>query len=280
LAQAGFEDRHQKSFNLTTHYIPRSTKTNAMRSISIIALLALVVHAHADETAANDLDESQNQELVANDEEDSQNEEIGENESMDQFADLLTDKLADKLFDVALIGNDEDDQLDEDELGEVEDYAHDGEIDDDQLDEDELASVLGLRGGAAMKAMKAMAAMKAMKAMKAMAAMKAMKKSTAMAAMKAMKVSKIAKGKFKNALVFRGTKAKTSSGLTKGDLIKNANGKIVSKKQSAAAKKRFGSTIKKWTDAVKAARKSLGLKGFVAVKKGTPLYTKAKANYR
>merc|ERR1719271_610554 len=165
---------------------------------------------------------------------------------MDEFADMLTDTLADKLFDVALIGNDED----------------------DQLDEEELASVLGLRGGAAMKAMKAMAAMKAMK------------KSTAMAAMKAMKVSKIAKGKFKNALVFRGTKAKTSSGLTKGDLIKNANGKIVSKKQSAAAKKRFGSTIKKWTDAVKAARKSLGLKGFVAVKKGTPLYTKAKANYR
>merc|ERR1711977_199557 len=174
------------------------------------------------------------------------NEEIEENDSMDEFADMLTDKLADKLFDVALIGNDEDDQLDEDDLGEVEDYAQD-QVDDDQLDEDELASVLGLRGGAAMKAMKAMAAMKAMK--------------------KSTRMSKIAKGKFKNALVFRGTKAKTSSGLTKGDLIKNANGKIVSKKQSAAAKKRFGSTIKKWTDAVKAARKSLGLKGFVAVKK-------------
>merc|ERR1712010_412947 len=105
------------------------------------------------------------------------------NDSMDEFADMLTDKLADKLFDVALIGNDQDDQLDEDDLGEVEDYAQD-EVDDDQLDEDELASVLGLRGGAAMKAMKAM---------KAMAAMKAMKKSTRM--------SKIAKGKFKNALV-------------------------------------------------------------------------------
>merc|ERR1719301_95545 len=181
------------------------------------------------------------------------------------------DKLTDKLFDSGLTDAPMDDQLDEDELGEVDDDAQD-EVDDDQLDEDELASVLGLRGGAAMKAMKAMAAMKAMKAMKAMAAMKAMKKSTRM--------SKIAKGKFKNALVFRGTKAKTSSGLTKGDLIKNANGKIVSKKQSAAAKKRFGSTIKKWTDTVKAARKSLGLKGFVAVKKGTPLYTKAKANYR
>merc|ERR1711904_507405 len=150
----------------------------------------------------------------------------------------------------------------------------------DELDDDELGSVLGLRGGAAMKAMKAMAAMKAMKAMKAMAAMKAMKKSAAMKAMKAMKVSKIAKGKYKKALVFRGSKEKTSGGLKKSDLIKNANGKIVSKKQSTAAKKRFGSTLKKWTDAVKAARKSLGLKGFVAVKKGTPLYTKAKANYR
>merc|ERR1711918_252138 len=106
------------------------------------------------------------------------------------------------------------------------DYAVD-EVDDDQLDEDELASVLDLRGGAAMKAMKAMAAMKAMKAMKAMAAMKAMKKS---AAMKAMKVSKIAKGKYKKALVFRGSKEKTSGGLKKSDLIKNANGKIVSKK--------------------------------------------------
>merc|ERR1712224_304126 len=107
-----------------------------------------------------------------------------------------------------------------------------------------------------------------------MAAMEAMK------AMKAMKVSKIAKGKYKKALVFRGSKEKTSGGLKKSDLIKNANGKIVSKKASAVAKKRFGSMLKKWTDAVKAARKSLGLKGFVAVKKGTPLYTKAKANYR
>merc|ERR1711904_483948 len=225
-----------------------------MRSVNIIALFAFVAHAHAEDPVANVQDDSQN-----------------DDSSMDQFADMLMDKLADKLLDSGLVGNDdeldEDDQLDEEQLGEVEDYAVD-EADDDELGDDELGSVLGLRGGAAMKAMKAMAAMKAMKAMKAMAAMKAMKK------------SKIAKGKYKKALVFRGSKAKTSSGLTKSDLIKNANGKIVSKKQSAAAKKRFGSTIKKWTDAVKAARKSLGLKGFVAVKKGTPLYTKAKANYR
>merc|ERR1711904_266662 len=244
-----------------------------MGSVNIIALLAFVAHAHAEDPVANVQDDSQNEELAANVQDDSQNDDA----SMDQFADMLMDKLADELLDSGLVGN--DDELDEEQLGEVEDYAVD-EADDDELDDDELGSVLGLRGGAAMKAMKAMAAMKAMKAMKAMAAMKAMKKSTAMKAMKAMKVSKIAKGKFKNALVFRGSKQKTSGGLKKSDLIKNANGKIVSKKASAVAKKRFGSTLKKWTDAVKAARKSLGLKGFVAVKKGTPLYTKAKANYR
>merc|ERR1711904_352691 len=238
-----------------------------MGSVNIIALLAFVAHAHAEDPVANVQDDSQNEELAANVQDDSQNDDA----SMDQFADMLMDKLADKLLDSGLVGNDdeldEDDQLDEEQLGEGEDYAVD-EADDDELGDDELGSVLGLRGGAAMKAMKAMAAMKAMK------------KSAAMKAMKAMKVSKIAKGKYKKALVFRGSKEKTSGGLKKSDLIKNANGKIVSKKQSTAAKKRFGSTLKKWTDAVKAARKSLGLKGFVAVKKGTPLYTKAKANYR
>jgi hypothetical protein len=33
----------------------------------------------------------------------------------------------------------------------------------------------------------------------------------------------------------------------------------------------------KWTDAVKAARQELGITGFSAVKKGTPLYKRAKA---
>merc|ERR1712146_388179 len=65
---------------------------------------------------------------------------------------------------------------------------------------------------------------KAMKAMKAMAAMKAMK------AMKKKAVSKIAKGRFAKVVVFRGSKAKTSGGLTSSDLIKNSRGKIVSKK--------------------------------------------------
>ena len=72
---------------------------------------------------------------------------------------------------------------------------------------------------------------KAMKAMKAMAAMKAM------SAMKKKAVSKIAKGKLAKLVVFRGTKAKTSGGLTASSLTKNKNGKIVSKKTSAHGKR-------------------------------------------
>ena len=62
------------------------------------------------------------------------------------------------------------------------------------------------------------------------------------------------------------------------DLIKNKSGKIVSKKRSALAKK--NNFIKGWTTAVQKARKALGLKGFVAIKKGSPLYIKAKELYK
>merc|ERR1712149_37820 len=141
-----------------------------------------------------------------------------------------------------------------------------------------LDQVLGLRGGkAAMKAMKAPMAMKAMAAMKAMKAMKAM---AAMKAMKAMKKSKIAKGKLAKAVVFRGNKEKTIGGLQKKDLVKNKRGSIVSKKQQAKGNALYSKYAKKWITAVMAARKSLGVKGFVAVKKGTPLYAAAKKNYR
>merc|ERR1712032_302654 len=71
--------------------------------------------------------------------------------------------------------------------------------------------------------------------LKKMAAMKAMK---AMKVMKAKKVSKIAKGKHMRAVVFSGSKEKTKTGLTKSDLIRNKSGKIVSRKASAAGKKR------------------------------------------
>ena len=111
-----------------------------------------------------------------------------------------------------------------------------------------------------------------MKAMKAMAAMKAMR------AMKKKAVSKIAKGRMTKSVVFRGTKEKTVGGMTKSDLIKNKYGKIVSKKRSLFAKK--NNHIKGWTTAVQKARKALGLKGFVAIKKGSALYKKAKELYQ
>merc|ERR1711924_350017 len=52
----------------------------------------------------------------------------------------------------------------------------------------------------------------------------------------------------------------------------------LSRKQSANGKKAYA-RIKGWTVAVTKARKFLGVKGFVAVKKGSPLYKKAKEFY-
>merc|ERR1712228_245790 len=100
-----------------------------------------------------------------------------------------------------------------------------------------------------------MGAMK--KAMKKTAMKKAMKKA-------AMKKSQVAKGKHAKSIVFRGTKAKTSGGLTKDKLVRNKRGKVVSKAASAAAKKR-SSHLSAWGKAVAAARKQLNCKGFVAV---------------
>jgi len=108
-----------------------------------------------------------------------------------------------------------------------------------------------------------------------------MKKAVMKVAMKK-RVSMIAKGKLAKASVFRGTKVKTSGGLTKASIVKSKRGKIVSKKASAASKKNFaGSKAKAWIDACKAARKALGLKGFVPVggksATGKALYAKVKA---
>merc|ERR1712226_1839400 len=112
-----------------------------------------------------------------------------------------------------------------------------------------------------------------MKAMKA-ASMKAMKK--------VKKVSIVARGRLAKLAVFKGKKEKTVGGLTKATLIKSKSGKIVSKAASARAKKNWAqSALKKWIDAVKQARKQLGVKGFCAVNgktaQGKALYAKAKA---
>merc|ERR1712187_554137 len=102
-------------------------------------------------------------------------------------------------------------------------------------------------------------------------------------AMKAMKSkSKIAKGKYAKSIVFRGTKEKTASGLTKAMLHKSKSGKIVSKAQTAAGKKAF-KHISGWLKAVTTARKSLNITGFVAIngksRQGKALYAKAKSLY-
>merc|ERR1712185_505302 len=104
---------------------------------------------------------------------------------------------------------------------------------------------------------------KAMKAMKAMAAMKAMK------AMKKKPVS----AKLAKRHAFFGKIDKTASGLKKTDLVQTKTGKIVSKKRSLNGKK------SPWIAACQKARKELKIKGFAVVKKGTPLYKKAKELY-
>merc|ERR1712097_208797 len=96
----------------------------------------------------------------------------------------------------------------------------------------------------------------------------------AMKAMKKKSVSKIAKGRYAKSMVLRGSKAKTTGGLTAKDLTRNKAGKIVSKKQSAQSKK------SPWILAVKKARVALKIKGFCAIKKGTPLYLKAKEFFK
>merc|ERR1712198_267381 len=80
--------------------------------------------------------------------------------------------------------------------------------------------------------------------------------------------------------VFRGSKMKTKGGLTKADLMKNKNGKIVSKARHKAGKKNYKKVgLKKWADAVMKARANLGVTGFCAIKKGTALYKAAKKIY-
>merc|ERR1711920_1086148 len=96
------------------------------------------------------------------------------------------------------------------------------------------------------------------------------------------RVTKIARGKFARSQVLRGSKEKTTGGMTKDNLMRNKFGKIVSKKASAASRKRYQSSgAKVWADCIKQARKALNLKGFVAINgkraEGKALYAKAKS---
>jgi len=99
-------------------------------------------------------------------------------------------------------------------------------------------------------------------------------------AMKSKRVSKIAKGRLAKALVFKGSKEKTTGGLKADALMRNKRGKIVSKRASANGKRRF-KQIEDWVEAHVAARQALHVKGFVAMNgktlQGKALYVKTKA---
>eukprot|EP00930_Biecheleria_cincta_P061711 TRINITY_DN47274_c0_g1_i1.p1 TRINITY_DN47274_c0_g1~~TRINITY_DN47274_c0_g1_i1.p1 ORF type:complete len:161 (-),score=48.51 TRINITY_DN47274_c0_g1_i1:146-571(-) len=120
------------------------------------------------------------------------------------------------------------------------------------------------------------------KPMKKAVAKKAMKGMKSMKAMKAKRQSKVAKGRLARAMVLRGRKEKTSGGLTKDSLIKNKRGKVVSKRASAAGRKRFA-FIEGWLQCVNEAREKLHIKGFTAINgkstAGKALYAKSKALY-
>ena len=92
----------------------------------------------------------------------------------------------------------------------------------------------------------------------------------AMKAMRAMKAKKPVSARLAKRHAFFGKINKTASGLKKTDLVKNKAGRIVSKKRSALGKKNT------WIVAENKARAFLKIKGFAVVKKGTPLYKKAK----
>ena len=69
--------------------------------------------------------------------------------------------------------------------------------------------------------------------------------------------SKFARGQMAKFMVLKGSKAKTSGGLTKDKLSLNNKGKIVSRKASEASKARFhlgGKSWRQWHEAVAAAR--------------------------
>jgi len=82
--------------------------------------------------------------------------------------------------------------------------------------------------------------------------------------------------------VFRGTRQKVkTTGQTKGDLMKNRRGKIVSKKANAAGRRTFKRNgLDKWNKAFMQARKNLKIKGFVPCKKGSKLYKEAMRLYK
>jgi hypothetical protein len=104
--------------------------------------------------------------------------------------------------------------------------------------------------------------------MKKRVAMKTVTKKTMKVAMKAAKKKSSIGFKWQ---VLKGSKLKTKGGMRADDLMKNKNGKVVSKRRHAIGRKAYERNLLAWTTACSKARKELGLTGFVAMKKGTDL---------
>jgi len=83
------------------------------------------------------------------------------------------------------------------------------------------------------------------------------------------------------ASVYHGNAKHTSGGLYKCDLKKNKDGSIVSRKNSARAKKKESPLLKLWRQAVSSVYKQPKYSGkFVPIRKGTPFYKAVKAEYK
>merc|ERR1719240_1308557 len=101
-----------------------------------------------------------------------------------------------------------------------------------------------------------------------------------MKVMKKKKIGKVAHGRMAKALVFRGSRVKTSGGLTRDSLMRNKRGKIVSKRQNASGKRAW-KNVETWHEAFMQAREMLRVEGFHAINgktlQGKALYYKTKA---
>jgi len=100
-------------------------------------------------------------------------------------------------------------------------------------------------------------------------------KTKSLKVMNAMKKAKSSIGS--KSQVLKGLKLKTKGGLRASDLIKNKSGKVVSKKRHAAGRKAYEKNLATWVSACTRARKELHLTGFVAIKRDTDVYNRAKA---
>merc|ERR1711881_556916 len=79
---------------------------------------------------------------------------------------------------------------------------------------------------------------------------------------------------------FRGSREKTTGGLTRDSLMRNKRGKIVSKRNNAKGKRAF-KNVETWVEAFMEARDMLRVEGFHAINgktlQGKALYYKTKA---